>query len=275
MPKRALIKVGGDVLLDEAQYTGLIANIQTLHDAGWQVILLHGGGPQVNQLLTKLQIMPKKVSGRRITSEDDLLHVIHAIAGEVNVELTNHLLTAGLPAMGIHGASDIILATKRPPIKVTGVEGLVDFGAVGDVKEINDRLLSDLLNIGLIPVIATLARDNEGNIYNINADTTAVAIAGAMQADLLVMVTAIGGIFRDINDPTTLIHHIDQAMAEQLIADGVIQDGMIAKVEEALGVVEQGVGRVLITSMADKSNMQRLLDSYADYDLGTCIIHPE
>lgn len=272
MSKRVLIKVGGDVLLDEAQFNGLVANIKSLHDEGWQIILLHGGGPQVNQLLTKLQIMPKKVSGRRITSQDDLRHVIHAIAGEVNVELTNLLLTAGLPALGIHGASDIVQATKRPPVKVTGVEGLVDFGAVGDVQSVNEQLLSNLLDIDIIPVIATLARDTEGNIYNINADTTAVAIAEAMQADLLVMVTAIGGIYRDINDPDSRINEIDRTHATELIKQGIIRDGMIAKVEEALGVIEGGVGQVIITSMANINNMTTLIKSPKKYAMGTRII---
>ena len=273
MLRRVVIKVGGDVLLDDAQAQGLVANIKSLHQAGYQIILLHGGGPQVNKLLTKLQITPKKVSGRRITSQSDLLHVIHAIAGEANVQLTNLLLTENLPALGIHGASDIIHATKRPPVKVTGVEELVDFGAVGDVESINTELLTKLLAIDIIPVIATLARDSAGNIYNINADTTAVAIARALKVDLLIMVTAIGGIYRDLNDPTSLIQKIDRTMATKLIEDKVIQDGMIAKIEEALCAVEEGVGRVLITSMANNQpNINQQLPLYSDASLGTSIV---
>ena len=209
----AVIKVGGDILLDESQWRGLADNLSDLHRQGWHCVLLHGGGPQVNELQRKLGMTPNKVAGRRITSEQDLLCVIQAIAGQVNVELTNALQQYDLPVIGTHGASGVITASKRPPVAVTGVDGLVDFGSVGDVQAINSRLLRKLLNCDLIPVIATLARDEEGALFNINADTTVVAIAKSLQADLLCMVTGVGGIFADINDSDSLIQSIDRAKA--------------------------------------------------------------
>ncbi len=267
----AVIKVGGDVLLDESQWRGLAENVSYLHSQGWHCVLLHGGGPQVNALQEKIGLTPNKVAGRRITSPDDLLCVMQAIAGQVNVELTNCLQLAGLPVVGTHGASGIITAKRRPPIEVSGVDGLVDFGLVGDVQSINEQYLQNLLSHQLIPVIATLARDDDGVIYNINADTTAVAIAKALQADILCLVTAIGGIYADIADPGSLITTINDAKADQLIAAGVITDGMIAKVQEALGVVNDGVGRVVVTSLTSSGNLQQLVTKQQNYAMGTII----
>ena len=128
------------------------------------------------------------------------------------------------------------------------------------------------MDANFIPVIATLARNNAGDIFNINADTTAVAIARAMKADLLAMVTGIGGIYRDIDDADSLIKTIDANTASQLIDEGVITDGMIAKVQEALNVVDDGVGQVVITSMAREGNMKSLITSPESYEAGTRII---
>lgn len=272
MAKIAVIKVGGDVLLSEPQWRGLAENLRDIHTAGWQCVILHGGGPQVNQLQEQIGLTPNKVAGRRITSERDLLCVMQAIAGQVNVELCNRLQQWQLPVIGTHGASGIVSATKRPPMVVASHEEPIDFGSVGDVKTINHELLHSLLNAGLIPVIATLARDDEGHLYNINADTTVVAIARELQADLLCMVTAVGGIYENLDRPETLYPTVNESIANKMIADEVIKDGMIAKVQEALKVVSEGVGQVVITSMAKKGNLKQLIEAPESYQLGTRII---
>ncbi len=244
----AVVKIGGDVLLDEAERTGLASNIKQMIDLGWSMVLLHGGGPQVNRLQHKLGLTPNKVAGRRITSAEDLIVVKQAIAGEVNVELTSLLTAEGLPAFGCHGASgQLIQATKRPPILVSG-EGdePIDFGEVGDVTAINADLLKGLLDLGQIPVIATLGIDKNGRIFNINADTTVVKIAEALKADLLLLTTGVGGIFKDLSDPQSRIKQVNPAQAKELIEQGVIQGGMIPKVEEAMGLLELGVGTIAI-----------------------------
>lgn len=268
----AVIKVGGDVLLEESQWRGLAENLSDLYKQGWHCVVLHGGGPQVNELQHKLGMTPNKVAGRRITSDQDLLCVIQAIAGQVNVELTNALQQYDLPVLGLHGATGLIKARKRPPIAVSGIDGLVDFGSVGDVQHINTVLLTQLLDCDLIPVIATLARDDNGSIFNINADTTVVAIAKALQADVLCMVTAVGGIYADINDPDSLLQSINATTATELIQQAVITDGMIAKVQEALSVIADGVGQVVITSMKSTGNMKSLIEHPESYDKGTRIV---
>ncbi len=248
--KIAVIKVGGDVLLDPQEVGGLAENIQQLYQQQWRIVLLHGGGPQVNQLQSVYGLSSNKVGGRRITSKADLKVVKQAIAGEVNVNLVAELVKQGLPAFGCHGASaQLIEATKRPPILVSGGgDQPIDFGEVGDVIGINGALLSSLLDLDLIPVIATLGISAQGDIYNINADTTVVQIAKTLSANLLLLTTQVGAVFKDLHQPETRIKNINPRQAKDLIAQGVIQGGMIPKVEEAISLLEQGVETIAIVS---------------------------
>lgn len=248
---QVVIKVGGDVLLHEDERTGLCDNIAQLVAAGAKVCLLHGGGPQVNALQEKVGLVPKKVGGRRVTSEADLRVVHQAICGEVNVALTSALRGAGVRALGTNGASaGLICAQKRPPMVVSGSDGeAVDFGEVGDVKRIDTSVVHALWDGGFVPVVATLG-GGEGaeaeRTFNINADDTSVEIASALRATALLMVTQVGGVFRDLDDPESRIVDIDVDKARALIAEGVISGGMIPKVERALSALSAGVERIAI-----------------------------
>lgn len=245
----AVVKVGGDVLLGQVERDGIAANVKDLVDAGWRVVLLHGGGPQVNALQETHGLTPNKVAGRRITSEKDLVVVKQAICGEVNVSLMQTLQNVGINAFGCNGASGkLITAEKRPPRVMSGAgDKPIDFGEVGDVVSVNAELLDNLTNLSLVPVIATLGVEQDtGRIFNINADTTVVQIARALKADLLLLTTAVGAIYRDLDQPETRISQINAAQARQLINEGVIQGGMIPKVEEALSVLAEGVKNIAI-----------------------------
>lgn len=272
MSKIAVIKVGGDVLLDEAESRGLASNIKDLRDHGWSIVVLHGGGPQVNRLQQCHGLVANKVAGRRITSEKDLLVVKQAIAGEVNVDLVAILATLDLPAFGCHGASGgLIKAKKRPPIIVTGGgDKPIDFGEVGDVTEIDSELIIGLLALDLIPVIATLGISDEGRIFNINADTTVVQIAKALQAKLLLLTTQVGGVFADLSDPSSRIDQVNRVQASELIKKGIVQGGMIPKVEEAMTLLSEGVETIAIVS--GKSDGAFLAVSNGTGEFGTCII---
>ena len=253
----AVIKVGGDMLVDVNDRQGLADNVKALADQGWYCVILHGGGPQVNALQKIHGLISNKVDGRRITSQADLVVVKQALCGEVNVDLVSSLLAVGLPAFGCHGASgNLIQANKRPPIKMAG-RGLIDFGEVGDVVGINLSVLEAMLQADLLPVIASLGVDHQGRVFNINADTTVAAVARALRADLLILTTKVGGIFKDLGDPDSRIEKVTPASATQLIADGVITDGMIPKVQEALVLLEQGIGSIAITNA---SRAHRFLD---------------
>lgn len=252
----AVLKVGGDMLLKSSDREGLASNIADLHSAGWHCVVLHGGGPQVNALQKLHGLVPNKVAGRRITSQADLTVVKQALCGEVNVDLISALIAAGLPAFGCHGASGaLIQAQKRPPVHVSGQgDELIDFGEVGDVSGINNELLFALLDAGQIPVVASLGIDSSGRVFNINADTTVAAIASALQADLLILSTMVGGIYADIKDSNSRFSEVTPTLAKQLIIDGVITDGMIPKVEEALGLLNKGVASIAICNAAQKGS---------------------
>ncbi|NVK22366.1 MAG: acetylglutamate kinase [Kangiellaceae bacterium] len=245
----AVVKVGGDVLLGETERNGIASNVKDLVDAGWRVVLLHGGGPQVNALQEKHGLTPNKVAGRRITSMADLQVVKQAICGEVNVSLAQELQNVGVNAFACNGASGkLITAVKRPPRVMSGAgDEPIDFGEVGDVVGINEQLLTQLTELGLVPVIATLGvEEHSGRIFNINADTTVVQIARALQADLLLLTTAVGAIYHDLNKPETRVTQINAQQAKELILQGVIQGGMIPKVEEALSELADGVKNIAI-----------------------------
>jgi acetylglutamate kinase len=244
----AVIKVGGDVVVSDESRKQLAQNLLGLHDEGWKIILLHGGGPQVNSLQERLGLPVRKVGGRRITGPQDLQVVKQAICGETNVDLVCALLQEGLPALGLHGASGaLIQAQKRPPRVVSGSNNeSIDFGEVGDVTGIRKEVLNDILTLGYLPVIATLGVNAKGRAFNINADTTCVQIARSLGAELLLLTTGVGGIFRDIHDPASRFPSITASEARALITDGVIQGGMIPKVEEALSVLSDGVKRIAV-----------------------------
>jgi acetylglutamate kinase len=237
--RTAVVKVGGDVLLDASELDGLCTNVGELVAAGWHVVVLHGGGPQVDRLQELHGLVPNKVGGRRITSLADLAVVKQAICGEVNVDLVSALLARGLKAFGLSGASGrLIRAVKRPPRVVSGAGAdPIDFGEVGDVEGIDGELLGGLLRLGLVPVIATLGAGADGRIFNINGDTTVVQVAKTLAADILLLTTRVGGIYLDLADPSSRVKLISASEARSMIAEGVIAGGMIPKVEEALSVL--------------------------------------
>ncbi len=249
----AVVKVGGDVLLGDAERQGLAENVKQLLAEGWHLVILHGGGPQTNALQEKHGLVPNKVEGRRITSAEDLTVVKQAIAGEVNVNLVSLLQSHGVAAFGCHGASGgLIQAMKRPPMHLPTVgDKPIDFGEVGDVTGINATLLKGILALGQVPVIATLGIGEDGRIFNINADTTVVKIAEALQAELLLLTTAVGAVFEDLNKPETRIKQVNPEQARQLITDGIIQGGMIPKVEEAMKLLEKGVESIAIVGPSE------------------------
>jgi acetylglutamate kinase len=266
----AVIKVGGDMLLNPSDRAGFASNVKDLSDAGWSCVVLHGGGPQLNKLQALHGLVPTKIEGRRITGEADLLVVKQALCGEVNVDLVASLLAQGVNAFGCHGASGgLIRASRRPPMQFDG-HGSVDMGEVGDVEKINLELLDGLLKMNLVPVVASLGVDQNGRVFNINADTTVAAIASALKADVLILSTMIGGIYKDISDKQSRLSKVTPSSASELISSGIISDGMIPKVQESLALLSQGVGSIVITNAAEKGGF--LAISEGDNSIGTRLI---
>lgn len=244
----AVIKVGGDMLLNANDRQGFSTNVKELLGAGWNCVVLHGGGPQLNQLQEIHGLVPNKIDGRRVTGAADLKVVKQALCGEVNVDLVSALIEQGIQAFGCHGASGLMIqAKKRSPMDM-GDHGMVDFGEVGDVVAINTAAINTLLTAHFVPVIASLGVDDKGRVYNINADNTVSAIACALKADLLILSTMVGGIFKDIKDSNSRIPELTPMLAENLIAEKVITDGMIPKVQQALALLGQDVSSIAIAN---------------------------
>ena len=247
--KTAVLKFGGEVVADAAALAGVLADVAALTTAGWHVVLCHGGGPQANALQERLGLVPRKVAGRRVTDAATLQVMKCVLAGELSVDVVAAAAAAGLRAVGVSGVSaGLVTARRRPPIVVAGAGAEpIDFGLVGDVVEIRTDLITHLWSGGFTPVINTLGIDPaRGEVYNINADTVASAIAAALRVDHLFLMTGVPGVLADKDDPSTRIPRLTAAEARAAITSGTIVGGMIPKVEEALANIELGIGAVHI-----------------------------
>jgi acetylglutamate kinase len=221
--------------------------------------IVHGGGPQATELQKKLGIETKQVAGRRVTDAATLDVMKMAVAGKLNVDLCATLAAAGVAAVGLHGASGLVVrAVKRPPKVYAGAgPDPVDLGLVGDVTGFNLGLLDALWAAGYAPVIACLGADAEGRVFNINADTVGNQLAAALHAERLFLVTSTPGVLRDVKDPASRLTKLTRAEAHAAIASGVVTGGMIAKLEEAIAVVDQGVGAIHILGKLGAGDLLR------------------
>lgn len=251
----SVLKFGGDVVQDRAALAAVLRGVAALTRGGWKMVLCHGGGPQASDLQRRLGLETVKVGGRRVTDEASLQVMKHVLAGEVSVDVVAAAQAAGLSAVGISGVSaGVVTAHRRPPKVVSGGgPDPVDFGLVGDVEEIRTGLIEHLWAGGYTPVLNTLGIEPRPTddgltsvVYNINADTVASAIGGALRVDHLFLMTGIGGVLRDQHDASTRIPRLSAAQAREAIADGVITGGMIPKIEEALDNLAHGIGAVHI-----------------------------
>ena len=246
--RRAIVvKIGGEVV-GSGEAAALAGDLRVLVDGGAKVAIVHGGGPQATAMQKQLGLETKQIAGRRVTDAATLDVMKMIVAGKLNVDLCATLQAAGVAAVGLHGASGLVVrAVKRPPkIYAGGGPDPVDLGLVGDVVGFNLALLEALWAARYVPVIACLGADAEGGVYNINADIVGNQLAAALAAERLFLVTSTPGVLRDVNDPSSRIGTLTPAEARRAITDGIVTGGMIPKIEEALAVVDQGVGAIHI-----------------------------
>lgn len=254
MTTKAVLKIGGEVVADTQVLLATLRDVAALIDAGTRVLVCHGAGPQAGRLQEELGLSPRKVAGQRVTDAATLRVVKCVLGGEVNIDLVAAATSVGLRAVGLCGVSDgLVGATRRGARGVPGEPGAsADLGLVGVVQRIRTELLEHLWAGGFVPVLSPLGVEVSASagaapqVYNINADTVAAAVAGALAADHLLLVTAVGGVRRDKHDPTTRIATLRASEAKAAIEDGTIADGMIPKVEEALEHLAMGIGAVHI-----------------------------
>ncbi len=232
-----VVKYGGNAMINEDLKLQVMEDMVLLWLIGVKMVLVHGGGPEISEMMTKLGKKNVFVDGLRVTDKETVDVVQMVLAGKVNKTLVNLLEKNGGKAMGISGMDGKLIEAKMKDEKL---------GYVGEITNINVAPIVDLLEKGYIPVVSTLGCDDEGNTYNINGDTAAAYIAGALGAERLIMMTDIAGILQDKDDPSTLIPEISAREARGLFKSGVISGGMIPKVECCIEAIERGVKNVVI-----------------------------
>ncbi len=255
-----VVKLGGEVL--GAPAVGVVAaDLARAIDRaaaaarggpGARFIVVHGGGPQATALSQRLGIEPRLVGGRRITDAATLDVIKMIVAGQLNVDLVAALRAAGVAAVGLHGASGLVRAHRRPPRVVSGGGSEpIDFGSVGDIDGFDLALLDALESAGYLPVIACVGASPLGEVLNINADVVASQLAAAAGATALVAVTGVGGVRRDAADPASRLPRLTVAEARDAIASGAVRGGMIPKLEEAFAPLAAGVRAVHIVGAGE------------------------
>lgn len=252
-----VIKIGGEVV-GSGEAAVLAADLRVLVDDGARIAIVHGGGPQATALQKQLGLETRQVAGRRVTDAATLDVMKMVLAGKLNVDLCAILQAAGVSAVGLHGPSGLVVkAVRRPPKVYPGHEEPVDMGFVGDVTGFNLSLLELLWSGGHVPVIACLGADAAGGVYNINADMVGNQLAAALRADRLFLVTSAPGVLRDVNDPGSRLPRLTATEARAAIAEGVVTGGMIPKLEEAMAVIDQGVGAIHILGKLGAGDLVR------------------
>lgn len=235
--KYVVAKYGGNAMTDPQLKKSVMQDILLLQLVGVKIILVHGGGPEISAMLKKLSIESHFENGLRVTDDDTMEVVQMVLAGKVNKSLAADLSALGGRAVGLCGIDGGLIKVHQKNEKL---------GHVGEIDEINTKILDDLLDGGFIPVISSIGIDDDGNPYNINADTAAAKIAAALHAESMVVMSNINGVLRDKDDENSLISQMSLADAEELKKSGIIADGMIPKVDCCTNAVKEGVKKVFI-----------------------------
>ncbi|MBQ7000352.1 MAG: acetylglutamate kinase [Oscillospiraceae bacterium] len=259
--KTVVIKYGGNAMINEDLKQQVMEDICLLWLIGVKVVLIHGGGPEISETMKKLGKKSEFVNGLRVTDRETVDIVQMVLAGKVNKTLVNLIQMKGGHAVGLSGIDGGILeATMKD-------EAL---GYVGEITKIRTQPITDLLEKNYIPVISTIASDRQGNTFNINGDTAAACIAGALGAERLIMMTDIAGLLRDKDDPSTLIPAVTVSEAKQLFEEGIISGGMIPKVDCCIEAIEKGVRHVVI--MDGRVPHSILMELLTDEGAGTMVL---
>ncbi len=256
--KVVVIKYGGNAMINEKLKDRVMRDIVLLSLVGVKVVLVHGGGPEINEMLTKIGKQSEFVGGLRVTDKETVDIVQMVLAGKVNKSLVNLIESKGGNAIGLSGIDGRMLEAR---IKNEAL------GYVGEITNVSVKPILDVIEKGYIPVVSTVACDKDGNVYNVNADTAAARIAGELKAEALISMTDIAGILKDKDDPETLISKITVPEAHALMSDGTLSGGMIPKVECCINAIEWGVDKVFIIDGTVPHAI--LIEMLTDEGLGT------
>lgn len=265
-----VIKVGGEAFEDEAASRLLLEQISILHRVGIHVLLVHGGGKQVDRLLHQIGREPRFVDGRRVTDPETLTATAMVLCGQVNTGIVAAFRELETPAVGLSGVDgNLITATRRPPVPRDD-GSVVDYGEVGDLEAVEPGLLTVLLDQGFLPVVSPLSATSDGRLLNVNADSVAALLAVAVGAEKLIFMTGAPGILRDSDDPTSLLSYTDLSGLGQLLESGAIQRGMLPKLEAIRASLSGGVPRVHVISHRTPDTL--LMEIFTNEGAGTLVV---
>ena len=267
-----VIKLGGSVLEHEDALRHLLVDVVFMSTLGMRIVVVHGGGKAISRAMDAAGIVPRFVQGRRYTDAATLEIVERILATELNEELAAKVESYGGRAMPLNFRSTPVLFGERLELK-DEAGNLLDLGAVGKVTGIDRLTIDNLMYAGQVPIIPSMAVAENGEKLNVNADTAATAVAAALSAEKLVVLSDIPGVMRDINDPSSLIHSLSAAEARALIADGTIATGMIPKIEGCLETLEQGVKKIHIIDGRLRHSL--LLEIYTNRGVGTELVRDD
>ena len=258
--KTIVVKYGGNAMINEELKSAVMSDIVLLQLVGVNVVLVHGGGPEINAMLKKTGKESKFVNGMRVTDEETIDIVQMVLAGKVNKSLANQLNLSGGKAIGLCGLDGNLLKAEKQTKNG-------DIGFVGDITDVDVTVINDVINSGYIPVIATVAGGSEGEVYNINADIAASAIAAKLNAQKLILMTDVRGLLRDKDDEDTLISVVNVSNVPRLKNEGIISGGMIPKIDCCVEAVRQGVDRAHILDGRIPHSI--LIELFSDEGIGT------
>ena len=258
-----VVKYGGNAMLNEDLKAAVMSDIVLMHLVGVNVVLVHGGGPEISTMLNRVGIESQFKNGMRVTDKDTIEIVQQVLAGKVNKSLTQHLNRAGGKAIGLCGLDGNLLMAQK---MVTGD----DLGFVGEITEVNADIINDSIKDGYVPIVATVAGDYQGNVYNINADIAAAHIAAKIGAKKLILMTDIRGLLRDKDDENSLISVVNVSEVSHLKREGIISGGMIPKIDCCVEAVRQGVSRAHIIDGRIPHSI--LIEMLTDSGIGTMFL---
>ena len=271
--KLFVVKFGGELLKDREHLDAIAGDLTLLSMVGIKLVVVHGGGPQATELSESLGIKPELVGGRRVTNEAVLEVAKMVYAGKINTEVISALQKHGGRALGLTGIDAGLVKAHRRPITTVvenGEEREVDFGFVGDIDDIDEKVLNDLVERHFIPVVSSLAADAQGEILNINADTVAAEIAGHMLAEKLIVMTTVPGVYKDFNRKDEIFSVLTVAEARARIADGTAGKGMSPKLAACAMAAERGVRETHIINGLARHSL--LLETFTKTGIGTMVV---
>ena len=262
--KIIVVKYGGSAMIDEQLKAQVIQDVTLLKLVGFKPIIVHGGGKEISRWVGKVGMKPQFINGLRVT-DDATMELVEMVLGKVNKSLVQLVEELGVRAIGISGKDGALLKVDK---KYADGE---DIGFVGDVKEVNADILFDLLEKDFLPIICPVGLDDEYNTYNINADDAACSIAKAVKAEKLAFLTDIEGVYKDPDDPDTLISELKISEGKKLMEEGYIGGGMLPKIQNCIDAIEAGVSRVHI--LDGRIPHCLLLEIFTNKGIGTAILN--